>query len=145
MKTKKEITGLLFSSGGENKVVHFVDELENLYELINCEMIEMPVRKIGDREYVFIVDEEFLLKQQDEVIEATAVWTEDQLVKEVLLGNVLVCKETKNGQLKSLSDDDIEYIRGAIVKNNKPVRYVPNGFANEISLIKIGSYLKYGY
>lgn len=86
------------------------NSLQSFYKIIGCKYIEMPVRKIGDKNYVIICDEEFLLKEHtnDDI---SAVWFKDRLVQEVFMGNlIIVNNDYENGNVASLDLEDIKRI-----------------------------------
>ena len=98
------ITGVLVDvtrTGRVTKVV-FEDNLENIYKLLDVDLIDVATRKIGDRVHDFIVDDEGLLK-------GGAIPSVLDTNKEpMLVGNVLIVNSNEEGEFTSLTDEDIE-------------------------------------
>lgn len=98
------------------------DTLESWYKIINCDTIDITCRRIGEevdaKYFNFICDDEGLLKGFPTV---TAISSDNQ---PMLVGNLFICNDDGEGNLTSLSDDDISIIE----KNIKTVVYeTPHG------------------
>lgn len=104
-----KITGILIHVGFEKATVETIDDsLDAFYNLLDCNLVEMPERKIGARNgryYTVICDEEGLFAEQPKI---SAI---DNMGQPMLVGNLFICNtDYENGELKSLTDDDIKYI-----------------------------------
>lgn len=86
-------------------VVEFEDTLENLYKLCKCTCIDITERKVGDRFYDFVVDDEGLFNQP--VIPSVF----DSKRQPMLVGNALICNHDEEGNLSSLTDEQIEILK----------------------------------
>ena len=86
------------------KVMDIEDKLEVFYELIGCRCIDIVRRKIGNKRYDVICDDEGLFKD-DPVVSAVDTKYGDRLV-----GNLIICKSDVEGNLMGLSDNDVEEI-----------------------------------
>ena len=88
------------------KVVEIEDSLDTFYKLIGCELIEIPMIKIGNRIYHLICDESGLLKENP--ITSVVNTTYQQLI----VGNILLVSGdiTDDGNLIGLNDEDIKII-----------------------------------
>lgn len=92
----------------ETKVVK-ASELEDYYRLIGCDCIDIVARKIGDKYFEIICDDEGLLKENPRI---SAI--DKNKMKPALVGNLLIAGPTdEDGELTSLTDKDIE-----LIKNN---------------------------
>ena len=90
----------------EIRVVDIEDRLDVFYEMIGCSTIEIPRRFIGKKLYSIICDEEatFVKDPVPSMI--------DHKGNILILGSLIVCgKPDEEGNLTSLTDEDIERIR----------------------------------
>ena len=93
----------------ETKVVN-ASELEDYYRLIGCDCIDIVARKIGNKYFEIICDDEGLLKENPRI---SAV---DKNMKPALIGNLLIAGPVdEDGELTSLSDEDISIIKDNIL------------------------------
>lgn len=100
---EKKLKGFLIDPiNGTSGVVDFVDKLDVLYKLLNCDRIDITVRNVGKFEYDVVCDDEGLLR--DKVI-PTAF---DENNEPVLVGNLLFCNHDDEGNLSSITDGQIE-------------------------------------
>ncbi|MBQ0067360.1 MAG: hypothetical protein KBS60_04145 [Phascolarctobacterium sp.] len=97
----EKILGIAIVNGVAS-CVEIDDDLAAYYELLGCNCIEMPTRKIGKTNYIIICDEEGALKPNH--ISATNSNKETMIV-----GNCFICKEY-NGDVISLEPNDIMHI-----------------------------------
>ncbi|MBQ6223441.1 MAG: DUF3846 domain-containing protein [Solobacterium sp.] len=88
------------------KVVEVDDELNEYYKMLGCDFIDIVSRSIGGKEFDVMVDDEGLLKNGC-IVSARSV---DPEINEVLVGNLMFFNSNDEGELVSLSDDDIETI-----------------------------------
>lgn len=97
-----KISGLLISNRGEWKEVVFEnDNLEEMYNLVDCRCLDVVQRKIGDKYYDIWLDDEGLLKGE---LVPNGVCLN---AYEILMGNLLIVNVSKSGKSVSLSFDDI--------------------------------------
>ncbi len=87
----KQVTAF-YVHDGKGEVITCTDDLPTIYKLLKCTCIDTPTRRVGRRNYIFIVDDEALLK--DPRPQASCVDIERL---EILFGNVLIV---------GLADDD---------------------------------------
>lgn len=103
------INGILIdvsSNPGKVKQVEIDNEnLNGFYDMLNCRCIDITTRKIGERRFDIVCDDEGLLKDEPVV---SAV---DKKKNPMLVGNLFICNHYK-GDLTSLSKDDVDYIYG---------------------------------
>lgn len=94
--------GILIDKTKRNsKVVTFEDELHELYRLLDCDCIDITSRKIGDKYYDIVCDDEGLLRDN---IRVTAY---DVKGNPALVGNLLIMNHDEMGELLSLTEEDI--------------------------------------
>lgn len=104
---KPKIKGLLidvYKLQGVN-VVEFEGTLENLYKLTDCSCIDIASRKVVDNVYDFVVDDEGLFRQPA----VPSVY--DIKEQPMLVGNALICNHDDEGNLASLTDEQIEDLK----------------------------------
>ncbi|MBO4847086.1 MAG: hypothetical protein J5525_12450 [Lachnospiraceae bacterium] len=81
--------------------------LDTYYKILNCRIVEMPDRLIGDRVYTFIVDEEGKLKDN----QLSAAIVKDGDIEDEFVGNIIITKvDYSTGELVELDQSDIDYI-----------------------------------
>ena len=108
----------------------FIDTLDNLYKLLECELIEIQERLINGKLYDFIFDEEYLLNgKSQEPTNAVAFGIDDKGtiqkkgdILEVIFGNLIICGIANDkGEETSLNEEDIKaiYKSQAIAKTTK--------------------------
>lgn len=83
------------------------DHLNFFYRCLDCKTIDIITRKIGNRYYDFVIDDEGKLNQKP----ATAVMIHDNQVYDFLAGSFLVTTHDDDGNTLPLSSDDLKYIR----------------------------------
>lgn len=86
-------------------VVTFVDNLQNIYNLLDVELIDVTERQIGKFTYDIVCDDEGLFKQ-DALPSAFNGKQEAQLV-----GNLLLVNHDEEGNFASLTDEQIEDLK----------------------------------
>ena len=102
-----KIKGLLidvYRLKGVNEI-EFEDNLENLYKLCDCRLIDVAERKVGDNWYDFVVDDEGLFR--DNWI--PSVFDGEQ--KPMLAGCALILNHDDEGNFTSLTDAQIEDLK----------------------------------
>lgn len=86
-----------------------VNNLDDYYKYISCDCFDIPTRKIGDRYFNIICDDEGLLKDHPIV---SAI---DPSFEPMLVGNLIVGGKTNSeGDMLDLTDEDIEVIKDNI-------------------------------
>ena len=82
------------------------DDLQNYYNLIECNSIDIVRRKIGKRRFNIVCDDEGML------VDGPKISAISNLGEVRLVGNLVICSDlvTKEGDLVGLSDDEAEYI-----------------------------------
>lgn len=94
--------------GNEAKVVN-PGSLEDYYELIGCNLIDIVTRKIGRKYYDVICDDEGLL-QDDPLISAI-----DDIGRVMFVGKLIVCGLVNDeGENTDLTARDIKYIKDRV-------------------------------
>ena len=102
---EKTVMGVLVNvEEGTVGAVTFVDKLDYIYALLNIDLIDVAVRKVGYKNYDFIVDDEGLLKGR--AIPSVL----DTKKEPMLVGNILIVNSNEEGEFTSLSIDDIRNI-----------------------------------
>lgn len=86
------------------KVLDIEDNLDVFYELIGCRYIDIVHRKIGDKYFDVICDDEGTFKDKPVV---SAV---DTQFSTMLVGNLIISNNDGEGNLIDLSDEDIKQI-----------------------------------
>lgn len=100
------ISGLLLTTKHEVKRVDFESEnINEIYEMLNCRCFDIVDRKIGSKEYAIYIDDEGLLKGNLIPIGACAN------ANEFLVGNLLIVNNSEDRQnTVSLEHEDYENI-----------------------------------
>ena len=105
MKHRKELKGF-FIDTKENREITINPTLDSYYELIGCNTIDIVTRRIGDKLFDIVCDDEALLYDD---LEFSAV---DKNGAVMLCGNLLILGlADEKGYETSLSDDDIALIK----------------------------------
>lgn len=90
-------------------VMEIPDELDELYRILNCDCIDIVVRRIGSKLFNIICDDEALLKDWPKI---SAI---DNLGRPMLCGNLfIVGGETINGNLTGLELSETGYVTGKV-------------------------------
>lgn len=90
-------------------VAKVADELEAFYQVLNVDMIELPIRSICGKEYAIMCDEEGLLKDNPIISCMNCSGPEY-----AICGNVMIFNEGEDGELESLTLADIDMIEKRI-------------------------------
>ena len=111
---KKLLRGVLVDVEKETVgIVEIPDELDEFYRILNCDCIDIPVRRIGHRKQKFniVCDDEGLFKTPQKI---SAI---DNLGQPQLVGNLFIVGGTDlEGNLISLSEDDAAYVLAKVQK-----------------------------
>ena len=102
---------MLFIDVEHNKVrVVDVNDLGDYYTLIGCRCIDIVNRKIGDKRFEIICDDEGLFVENPKTSAIT------QSGRPMLVGNLLIASGTViDGELTPITANDVEYIYNFIV------------------------------
>lgn len=120
----KKIKGVLINVEKETVEVVEIDKtLSEYYRILNCTTIDIPSRKIGERYFDIICDDEGLFKDKPKI---SAVTMDG---KPALVGNLFVVKFDGEEDITSLNDNDIEYIKSKIK------RYGTNVYPNPYPML----------
>jgi len=90
---------------GKLKVVDIKDKLDTYYDILECRCIDIVERRIGDIEYSIVCDDEGLYNEA-----ALISMMHYRTHQPMLVGNLFICKHGRNGELKSLSDEDVKNV-----------------------------------
>lgn len=103
----KIIRGFLVDVYGDKgaEVVTFADNLQNIYNLLDVDLIDVTERQIGNFTYDIVCDDEGLFRQ-DNLPSAFNGKQEVQLV-----GNLLLVNHDEEGNFASLTDEQIADLR----------------------------------
>ena len=86
------------------KVMDIEDNLDVFYELIGCRCVDIVERKIGNKYFDVICDDEGALKDN------TVVSAVDTQFHPMIFGNLIISKSDDEGNLIDLSEEDIKQI-----------------------------------
>lgn len=87
------------------------DSLDEFYKVLDCTTIDITSREIGGNYYEIVCDDEGLFAENPIV---SAI---DSKYKPTLVGNLLIFGVgDENGELQSLTDEDVDTIKKSIVK-----------------------------
>ena len=111
-----EVRGILLKVTSNPSYVADVtveDELENWYDLLECETIDIVNRGIGDRAFTFVCDDEGVYRQP--IPSALSGSAADPEQSVMFMGNIFICKDRYDEDLEgvvldSLLEDDMMYI-----------------------------------
>ena len=89
-----------------SQTIEIIPDLSNYYHFIDCQHIDIVTRKIGDKFFDIICDDEALFVENPQ---PTAI---DSNGNSMLYGNLIICGiADKNGDETSLTDNDIALIK----------------------------------
>lgn len=100
------IKGIHVGRDGLIEVKEIERGLKALYEVTNCDIVDIAVRPVNRRYYDFVCDDEGLFKENQFV----SVMSKTHGIE--IVGDVFICTHDC-GDLRSLSDDDIRNILSA--------------------------------
>lgn len=113
--------GLLLDIKNNKTQVVEVEGLEQYYELLNCQLVDIVNRRIGRKRFEIICDDEGTFKEDCKI---SAI---NNLGQPMLVGSLLICgKADMEGELTSLTDKEITYIQERI--QNMCTRKHPEGY-----------------
>lgn len=90
-------------------VVEIENKLEDYYRELHCDLIDIQCRKIGEKFFDVICDDEGLFKEPAKI---SAV---DNLGSPMFVGNLLIVN-SKGGETTTLTDLDVEYVAERVEK-----------------------------
>lgn len=105
---------LIDTESNSSKVIDTEGGLENYYNLLNCDLIDITERRIGGDYFDIICDDEGLFKQGNRV----SVVSENGLPQ--IVGSVLICKHDGNGGETGLSDLELKKVSGRLAIATSP-------------------------
>lgn len=102
---------MLLIDVNENKVkVVDVDGLGDYYKYIGCRCIDIVNRKIGDKRFEIICDDEGLFVENPKTSAIT------QSGRPLLVGNLLIAGDTViDGELTPITANDVDYIYNFVI------------------------------
>lgn len=110
-RKEREMKGLLLNLNDNKTEVVEVNSLQDYYNLIGCNLIEIVSRKIGRKRFDIVCDEEGTFVAEPKI---SAI---DNLGAPMFVGNLIICGQAdEEGELTDLSGRDINYIKQRIVK-----------------------------
>lgn len=94
------------------QVLEIEDHLQLYYDLIECDTIDIVERKIENRNFRIICDDEGLLKMPEKI---SAISSRGKIQ---FVGNLIICSDvvTEAGELVGLTDEEVIYILARIKK-----------------------------
>ena len=104
--TDQKLTGVFINANNlKASEETIIDNLNNIYELLNCNLIDVVRRNIAGKDYDIICDDEGLLKPDLIFTARNLNFSEDCIV-----GNLFVVSSDENGEFVSLETDEIKEI-----------------------------------
>jgi len=100
---KKKILTAVIIKKDKFIVKNIKNNLESFHDEIGCRLIDIVTRKIGNRYYDIICDDEGLLKPN-------YISMIDNNYNPMLAGNLIICNHDDEGNETNLSQDDIDNI-----------------------------------
>ena len=103
------------------EVLDIPDDINTFYKLIQCTCIDIPRRKIGEKFFNIICDDEGLF------VESPKISAVNKYYQTQLVGNLIICSgEIDEENLTGLSEEEIQYV----LKRIRPIstRLHPFGY-----------------
>lgn len=94
---------------GHSGLVEIPRDLSGYYRILDCTTIDIVSRKIGDKYYDIVCDDEGLFKEN------VMVSAMDGKGNPMLVGRLLICNHNKKGEASGLTKKDIENIEAHVV------------------------------
>ena len=95
-------------------VVEFEGKLQNYYDMLHCDTIDIVSREIGHgrsrRRFDIVCDDEGLFSQDAKI---SAI---DNLGRTMLVGSLLVVNRNEKGETASLTDEECEFVLDKVQK-----------------------------
>lgn len=118
MKNNKLIRGVLVSvnehannSIKEHYFARHENDLYDIYAMLKCTCIDVQERTIGTRKYDIYLDDEGRFKS---VQIPSVVTTRDNKIVEIIVGNVFICASDNEGDMKSLTEEEVQEVINSI-------------------------------
>ena len=89
------------------------DSLQNLYKLINTDIVEHLNVKVNDKEYDFWFDEEGKLK---EGVKPTYPLFYNEKLYDIIFGNIVVTKSDEEGEITGIPDEEFDSLVKSLEK-----------------------------
>lgn len=102
------------------EVIEVGNRLDDWYEALGCEMVEIDARRIGGRRFLVMCDEEGLLKGEPKI---SAISDMGDIM---FVGNLMFFNDGEDGELAGLSEDDIKHLMRFIQRMS--TRNFPQGY-----------------
>lgn len=93
-------------------------DYKRYYSLLDCDCFDIQTRKFNGVYYDIYVDDEGLLKENNEVSVLTIDERSGKVV-EAIVGNVFICKSNEEGQTISLTEEDVQNVLKTIATLKK--------------------------
>lgn len=101
------IRGVLIKDGTIQEV-RLMDELGTYYATLGCDLIDIVRRKIKGKDFAIVCDEEGLYKENSHIS-----MMDSRYQTPLLVGNLFICNMGQRGNLKSLTESDVELVKSA--------------------------------
>ena len=101
-------------------VIEIADNINAFYKKLGCDLIDIVPRKIGRRWFDVMCDDEGLYAPEPKI---SAI---DNLGNTMFVGNLMFFRHDNEGNLKGLSESDLNYILDRIQKMG--TRKYPEGY-----------------
>lgn len=112
---KKLVTGILLDvTTGKISTVTIKDDLQQLYAILHCDLIDIVTRTVGGQPFTFVCDDEGLFHDKP-IVSATNMSHGPMLV-----GNLFICNEDGKGNLSSLSASQQQHILSHAITISSP-------------------------
>ena len=109
-KSTRVIVGVLVTKYESTRHVFIKkkDPLQDIYDMLECSCIDVQTRTIGGKKFDIYLDDEGLFKQDN----FPSIVTTDYSGKivEVIVGNAFICSTNEEGDMESLSEEDVKLI-----------------------------------
>lgn len=116
-----KVKGVLIDVYSSNvMVVEMQATLENYYNALQCDIIDIVNREINGKRFDIVCDDEGLFKENPKI---SAI---DKNNDPMLVGNLFICNVDVTGKECSLSDSDIELIMASV--KTMATRKYPNPY-----------------
>lgn len=86
------------------------NNLKDYYKFLDCDTIDIVMRKVNETEFDIICDDEGLFKK-DNFVSARSSMGEPLLV-----GNLLFCHHDEEGEMTSVTDEEIELLKSNVLQ-----------------------------
>lgn len=94
------------------------DELQTYYDLLDCDLIDIASVKIEGKRFEVVCDDEGKLKDDPQLSFMSAEG------RYTICGNIFVCAVQSDGELRSLTESEVNIVRSRIMIDLFTARYV---------------------